>query len=226
MNSKICLFLYIVLFSTSLLAQKENAKGVKMRGDIGLTFLGMTNYAFSLDMKYSRLPFGEKLHSVKPDYAYGFGVESQNLIPFYNSFIDFSVEIMHGVSSTGIVKTIEGDAKFNSYSTPLMFWSVIKSGGIIRIYLKIGLGMERSTWEEKYIENKSRYDVMLNLNSFAWGVGSGIELTLFENINMAIFVNSITKEKGISKILEDGRSFDFDSRNSVIFSGLTFGYIF
>jgi opacity protein-like surface antigen len=211
----------LTFFIVFKLCAKSNNYLVITKINAGATFPGMTSYLFSDNP--AREPLKDRIFSVYPNICYGVDLESNKLLNFYETNLNLGVGLLYGKASTGEVETYYGISKYTITSLPIMLWAKIQTMGKIVPYVKVGIGTERTELIEKY-NSREESDFDLKEWFFSWGFGAGLDLNIFDNFTLSLFVNSIIKEGGIAKKFNDFRKIDYDYRNGIFFSGIQFGY--
>jgi hypothetical protein len=216
--------LLIVLFSFTIFAQQpEKILLLKIKGGTVFSSLGAINAEIVF-------PY--------PGYYAGIGIEYEGLLNFDNANIGTSLEISYGRTSTGkysvyVRNIFLEESEFIISSLPIYFWTILKTKGEIVPYIKAGLGVEKSTLEETH-DRFSYKNFRFEEWFFSWGLGGGIDFNYFRDIRLSVFIDVVFKEKGIKRTwwaptddhgIGENR-IDYNYRNSIIFSGLQFAYIF
>ena len=183
-------------------------------------FSGQSSWKFSKDPARS---LKDRNHSVIPNYYFGGGVESNNLIRIENAWINFAIELSYGKSSTGEVDIFYGSSEFRVTSLPIVFWTTLRAEGLIVPFVKLGIGAEKTQISETYYSNP-QYDFNIMEWVLCGGIGAGIDFKYLERIRFSLFVDSFIKDNDIIKKLDDGREIGYDFINGVIFFGVQFGY--
>jgi opacity protein-like surface antigen len=209
-------FLLLFLFSCSLFAQTNNDYLVITKLNVGTAFSPYTSWYFT-DLCCTA-------YKVNLGYSVGVGFESPDLLDLYNARLSSEIGITYGHASTGEISKYSEKAKFTLTSLPVMVWAKLKTTGTIVPYVKIGIGAERTEFIESYsIASQENFDIKQWF--FSWGAGAGIDINCNKNMVISLFVDSIIKERGISKTFDDRRAtLAFDFRSCTSFLGVQFGY--
>ncbi len=214
------IILLLSFFALNINAQSAGNYNLVFNAKIGIMFPGQSSYNFSKDPARS---LEDKFHTVNPNYYFGGGIESNNLIRIKNARLNFAIELSYGKTSTGEVDILYGNSEFQITSLPIVFWSTLKTEGLIVPYVKLGMGVERTQLIEKYYSNP-QYDFDITEWILCGGIGAGIDFNYFERVKFSLFVDSIVKDNSIFKKLADGREVRYNFLNGVIFCGVQFGY--
>lgn len=212
--------LMLSFYALSINAQSVGNYNLVFNAKGGIMFPGQTTYNFSKDPARS---LKDKFHTVNPSYYFGGGIESNNLIRIENTMINFALELSYGKSSTGEVGIYYGNSEFQITSLPIVFWTTLKTEGLIVPYVKLGVGAERTQLIETYYSNP-QYDFNITEWVLCGGFGAGIEFNYLDRMRFSLFVDSIVKDNSIYKKLDDGREIRYNFINGVIFFGVQFGY--
>lgn len=215
-------FLIMVLFAFNVYSQSNNQYLIVVVGKAGIMFPGISSWIFTKD--YSR-SFADKHYTIYPGYYFGLGIESRDLIAIENLRLYFGLDVSYGKSSSGEVNFLSGPSEFEITSLPIMFWTILKSKGIIVPFVKIGLGAERSQLKETYDLNP-HYNFDIKDWFFSWGIGAGVDFNYLDKIKLTLFVEGIIKESGLHEVLPDGREIYYNIRNGSTYSGIQIGYSF
>lgn len=185
-------------------------------------FSGLSSWEFTTAYWYE-----DDYYSINPNINIGIGIETTDISLIDNAFLSFRLEASYGKAKTKQVFLANSKADFQVKSTPILFWTKLKSSGKISPYIKIGIGAEKSEFIESYY-SKPELGFKVKEWFFCYGMGAGIDLNYFERLSLAIFVDTIIKENGFIIELSPPREriLNIDFRNSVFFCGLEFSYSF
>ena len=105
------IILLLSFFALSINAQTDGNYNLVFNAKIGIMFPGAATWNFSKDPARS---VKDKFHTVNPNYYFGGGIESNNLIRIKNARLNFAIELSYGKTSTGEVDIFYGNSFYHT----------------------------------------------------------------------------------------------------------------
>lgn len=214
---------FFFLFTLNSLAQElKNDSFIKPVIKFGTMFSGYSVWQFSIGYWNEELTY-----NINPNIYLGFGIETKEIQVLDNSSINFRIEASYGIAKTKEAIIYGSPADFTITSIPVLFWTKLKSSGKLSPFVRIGIGAEYSEFKETYYKRPEN-GFTVNEWFFCYGISAGIDLNYFENINLSIFVDAITKEKGFFITYQNprGKQLDLNCRSGNLNCGLEAIYNF
>ena len=219
------IILIYLFFTVNVISQTNQDFSIKPKVSFGYCWTGYPFWTFTMDRIYSPKPSNEIEHSINLGSFYGFGIETSQFLKLYDTDVEIALDYSYGQMSTDKVLTISGEAEFQITSIPIMFWVILKPQTILRPFLKFGIGYQIEKWEETYFQEPGLYDVNFEKQSFALGVGAGLEFNLISDFIILLFVDAHIKDYSFTEKLNYNRNINFYGKNSILFAGISVEYL-